>query len=363
MGVDYYKVLQVDKSASEDDLKKAYRKLAMKWHPDKNPNNKKEAEAKFKQISEAYEVLSDPQKRAVYDQYGEEGLKGQVPPPGAGGAGPGGATFYSTGGDGPSVFRFNPRDADDIFAEFFGFSSPFGGRGAGGSRGGGMPGGARFSSGAPGGMSGMFGGDDFFASAFGREGGSMGSSMGVARPQKAPLIENRLPCSLEDLYKGTTKKMKISREIADASGKTMPVEEILTIDIKPGWKKGTKITFPEKGNESPNVIPADIVFIVDEKPHSVFTRDGNDLIVTQKVTLIEALTGYTVNLTTLDGRNLTIPINTIIHPGYEEVVPREGMPIPKDPSKKGNLRIKFNIKFPTRLTAEQKVGLKRLLAP
>ncbi|KAL3567363.1 hypothetical protein D5086_030014 [Populus alba] len=91
MGVDYYKILQVDKTAKDDDLKKAYRKLAMKWHPDKNPNNKKEAEAKFKKISEAYEVLSDPQKKAVYDQYGEEGLKGQVPPPGAGGAGPGAA--------------------------------------------------------------------------------------------------------------------------------------------------------------------------------------------------------------------------------------------------------------------------------
>ncbi|XP_027346258.1 dnaJ homolog subfamily B member 13-like isoform X5 [Abrus precatorius] len=245
MGVDYYKILQVDKNAKDDDLKKAYRKLAMKWHPDKNPNNKKEAEAKFKQISEAYEVLSDPQKRTVYDQYGEEGLKGQVPPPDAGGAG---TTFFSTG-DMPGSFRFNPRNADDIFAEFFGFSSPFGGMGG---RGGG------------GGM---------------------------------------------------------------RSRKTMPVEEILTINVKPGWKKGTKITFPEKGNEQPN-----------------------------------ALTGYTVHLTTLDGRNLSIPINSVIHPNYEEVVPREGMPLPKDPSKKGNLRIKFNIKFPTRLNEEQKAGIRKLLA-
>lgn len=143
----------------------------------------------------------------------------------------------------------------------------------------------------------------------------------------------------------------------------MQVEEILTIDVKPGWKKGTKITFPEKGNEQPNVVPADLVFIIDEKPHSVFTRDGNDLIVTQKISLVEALTGYTVHLTTLDGRNLTIPINSVIHPTYEEVVPREGMPLQKDPSKKGNLRIKFNIKFPIRLTAEQKAGIRKLLGP
>lgn len=141
----------------------------------------------------------------------------------------------------------------------------------------------------------------------------------------------------------------------------MTVEEILTIEIKPGWKKGTKITFPEKGNEQPGIIPADLVFIIDEKPHKVFTRDGNDLVVTQKISLVEALTGYTVDLTTLDGRSLTIPINNVIHPGYEEVVPREGMPLPKDPSKKGNLRIKFDIKFPSRLTPEQKAGIKKLL--
>ncbi|GAB4826999.1 hypothetical protein Ancab_033879 [Ancistrocladus abbreviatus] len=340
MGVDYYKILQVDKNAKDDDLKKAYRKLAMKWHPDKNPNNKKEAEAKFKQISEAYEVLSDPQKRAIYDQYGEEALKGQVPPPDAGG--PGGTTFFHTG-EGPNIFRFNPRNANDIFAEFFGHSSPFDGMGGGL---GGMRGSSMFGS--------MFG-DDIF-SAFGE--GRPTSSV----PRKATPIERTLPCSLEELYKGTTKKMKISREIADASGKTIAVEEILTIDIKPGWKKGTKITFPEKGNEQPGVIPSDLVFIIDEKPHSAFTRDGNDLVVTQKISLAEALTGYTVHLTTLDGRTLTIPINNVIHPTYEEIVPKEGMPIPKDPSKRGNLRIKFNIRFPTRLTAEQKTGIKKLLA-
>ncbi|GFZ02182.1 DNAJ heat shock family protein [Actinidia rufa] len=113
------------------------------------------------------------------------------------------------------------------------------------------------------------------------------------------------------------------------------VEEILTIEIKPGWKKGTKITFPEKGNEQRGVIPSDLVFIIDEKPHGAFKRDDNDLIATQKISL---------------------------SPTHEEVVKGEGMPIPKEPSKKGNLRIKFNIKFPTRLTSEQKTGIKRLLA-
>ncbi|KAL3509307.1 hypothetical protein ACH5RR_028708 [Cinchona calisaya] len=344
MGVDYYKILGVDRKASDEDLKKAYRKLAMKCHPDKNPNNKKDAEAKFKQISEAYDVLSDPQRRTVYDQYGEAGLKGGVPPDAGG---PGGFSYFSTGG-GPTSFTFNPRSPDDIFSEFFGFSSPFGGMGGGG---GGMRGSR---------LGGMF--DDNVFASFGEGGSGPGGSIHQSPLRKQSPIEQNLPCTLEELYKGTTKKMKISREVIDAnSGKTLPVEEILTINVKPGWKKGTKITFPDKGNEVPGVLPADLVFIINEKPHRVFTRDGNDLVVTQKISLAEALTGYTVHLTTLDGRNLTITVNTVIHPTYEEVVRGEGMLLPKDPSKKGNLRIKFDIKFPARLTASQKAGIKELL--
>ncbi|KAF3529789.1 hypothetical protein DY000_02043635 [Brassica cretica] len=334
MGVDYYKVLQVDRSAKDEDLKKAYRKLAMKWHPDKNPNNKKEAEAKFKQISEAYDVLSDPQKRAIYDQYGEEGLNIQAPPPGPG--------RFPGGSDRGASFRFNGRSADDIFSEFFGFSRPFNGD----PRGAGPPGGGfRFA-------------EDVFSSYR----SAAGETSNAAPPRKAAPIERQLPCSLEDLYKGITKKMKISRDVLDSSWRPTTVEEILTIEIKPGWKKGTKITFPEKGNEQRGIIPSDLVFIVDEKPHAVFKRDGNDLVITQKIPLVEALTGYTAQVTTLDGRTLTVPVNNVISPSYEEVVKGEGMPIPKDPSKKGNLRIKFNVKFPSRLTTEQKSGIKRMFS-
>lgn len=114
MGVDYYNVLNVTPSASEDDLKKSYRRLAMKWHPDKNPSTKKEAEAKFKQISEAYDVLSDPHKRQIYDQYGEDGLKSSdLPTP------PTQRSYNNNNNNDDAGFRYYPRDAEDIFNEFF----------------------------------------------------------------------------------------------------------------------------------------------------------------------------------------------------------------------------------------------------
>lgn len=270
MGVDYYyNILKVSRSATEDDLKKSYKRLAMKWHPDKNPATNQEAEAKFKLISEAYDVLSDPHKRQIYDLYGPQGLKA-------------------------SDFNNTPS----------------------------------------------------YQSAHG------------AGPKP---IETQLLCTLEELYKGARKKMKISRLLPDHFGKPMTVQEILKIDIKPGWKKGTKITFPEKGNQEPGLAPADLIFVVEEKPHAVFRRDGNDLVVNHKISLLEALTGLSLNLTALDGRNLTLPVTDIIKPGSEVVIPNEGMPVSKDPSKKGNLIIKFDTMFPSRLTAEQKSGLKRVL--
>nr|XP_020744385.1 dnaJ homolog subfamily B member 6 isoform X1 [Odocoileus virginianus texanus]XP_020744386.1 dnaJ homolog subfamily B member 6 isoform X1 [Odocoileus virginianus texanus]XP_020744387.1 dnaJ homolog subfamily B member 6 isoform X1 [Odocoileus virginianus texanus] len=109
--VDYYEVLGVQRHASAEDIKKAYRKLALKWHPDKNPENKEEAERKFKQVAEAYEVLSDAKKRDIYDRYGKEGLNG---------GGGGGSHF-----DGPFEFGFTFRNPEDVFREFFGGRDPF----------------------------------------------------------------------------------------------------------------------------------------------------------------------------------------------------------------------------------------------
>lgn len=103
------------------------------------------------------------------------------------------------------------------------------------------------------------------------------------------------------------------------------------------------------------------MFVIDEKPHDIYKRDGNDLIMNHKVSLAEALGGTTVNFTTLDGRNLSIPVTDIVSPGYELLVAREGMPIVKEPGNRGDLKIKFEVNFPTRLTHEQRAALRHAL--
>lgn len=135
----------------------------------------------------------------------------------------------------------------------------------------------------------------------------------------------------------------------------------MKIDIKPGWKKGTRITFPGKGNEEKGMSPGDLIFIIDEKPHDVFKRDGNDLLLSKRISLLEALTGKTLNLITLDGRRISLPITNVINPGHELVLPNEGMPISKEPGKKGKLKVKFDVKFPSRLSEDQKSALKKVL--
>jgi DnaJ family protein B protein 4 len=327
-----------------------YRKQAMKWHPDRNPDNNEQAEAKFKEIGEAYEVLSDTQKKAIYDQYGEEGLKGGMG--GMGGMGGG------MGGGGGGGFTFTRGNADDIFRQFFGSASPFESMFSDfgmhdddhSSSFGGHPG-------FGGGMGGM---------GMGGMGGGRGGSRGFGRqqergPKQPPPVVHPLQVSLEDLYKGKTKRIKITKKVLNPDGSTSPQEKVLTFTIKPGFKKGTKVRFEKEGDQGPNIIPADIVFELQEKPHDRFNRDKNDLIHTRNITLVESLTGTTVEVLTLDGRMLRIPINEIVTPGFTKLVKGEGMPISKDPGTKGDLIIKFNVIFPKYLSAEQKQQLKQIL--
>ncbi|KAF9083876.1 hypothetical protein BGX23_011063 [Mortierella sp. AD031] len=181
-------------------------------------------------------------------------------------------------------------------------------------------------------------------------------------PEKQPALVRTLGVTLEDLAKGVTKRLKVTRKVRDGSGRT--ADKILTVDVKPGWKAGTKIRFPNEGDELPNGATQDIEFIIEEKPHDTFTRRGDDLIVDLELTLLEALTGFTKSVKTLEGRTLPVSASgsRVIQPGQEERFPGEGMPISKKPGEKGDLIVKFVVKFPTQLTPAQKEGLKKILA-
>ena len=327
MGKDYYTVLEIPRDADAAAIKKAYRKQALRWHPDKNQDNRVAAEEKFKDVAEAYDVLSDAQKRAVYDQYGEEGLKGPPPPsPTAAGPGmqpPGGFSYTFQG------------DPQDIFSRFF--QSSF----------------ERSRS-----FGNQFGEDKDVFMDFMNRGGGPGVSANVG--QKRPAIFE-LNLSLEELYKGTTKKLKIKRTTR-STGLTRENEKVLEIPVVPGWKAGTKVTFAGEGDEIGNTGQfQDVVFVVKEKPNSIFARDGSNLIFKSAIPLKEALCGFTFEIPSLDGRTIRQKIDGVVSPGATRVIANEGMPLSKHPGRKGDLIVTFEVQFPRKLSEPQKAQIRAIL--
>ncbi|KAF9456752.1 hypothetical protein BDZ94DRAFT_1274867 [Collybia nuda] len=333
------------------------------------------------QISEAFEVLSDSNKRAVYDQFGEEGLKNKGPTPGQGGPGsfsgfggfPGGGSNTFTFTTGPGGFGssggsgFAPTDPNKIFEQIFG--GGFGGFGGLS----GMSGGARNRS--------MFEDDDMDGS-FSGFGGNMPGGMPrrtspsrhqtkqhPPSPSSGPSeITKPLKVSLQELYNGTVKHLRVGRRLLNGTTE----DKVLEIQIQPGWKSGTKIRFPRAGNEqAPHGDAQDLVFVVEEKPHVIFRRDGNDLSCRVPISLVDALTGslsgkLMKTIEMLDGRKLQVNVPSgVVKPGQEMMISGEGMPIRKDGSvkKKGDLFVKWEVTFPDRLTPAQQEDIRKILGP
>lgn len=349
MGKDYYRVLGVARRASDDEIKKAYRKLALKYHPDKNQTPG--AEEKFKEIGEAYDVLSDPKKKQVYDTYGEDGLKGGM------GQGQqhghtGGMPNFGSGQNYSYSYHGDPRAT---FSQFFGTSNPF----------------ESFFSGGPGGIGGnmgMGGQEDMDIDLDDLLGGLGGGNMkGQFRPHGSgqkprkqarvqdPTIEKEVFVSLEEIATGCEKKMKISRKIYKDDGSMNHEDKVLKINIKPGWKSGTKVTFSQEGDQVPGKIPADIAFIIRDKSHGIFTRDGANINFTYKVPLRDALVGTIVQVPTLEGKKVGINcIGEVIKPTTTKRLQGFGLPFPKEPSRRGDLIVNFEVLFPDHLTQSSK---------
>jgi DnaJ-class molecular chaperone len=281
----------------------------MQWHPDKaSADNKATAEAKFQAIAEAYDVLSDPANRAVYDQFGYEGLKDGVPDE------KGNASGYQYGNNG-----------GDIFTKFFGTENPFADFG--------------FNEATP------------FTSKLKKQG-----------PKKGEAVVKDLECTLGELFNGCVKKLKVTRLRYTGEGDLVEESKVLSVTVKPGWKKGTKITFPCEGDEGPDVVPADVVFVITEAPHASLAREASSLVFLATISLADALTDCVITVPTLDGRTLSLPCPEVVYPGYEKRVAGEGMPQSKKAGERGDLVIRFKILFPDFLDEKRKGEIRKSLA-
>lgn len=323
----FYELLGVEKDVDDNTLKKTYRKLAMKHHPDRGGDP-----AKFQEIQQAYDVLSDENKRKVYDRYGKEGI-------------------------------------DE-------------GRGDGGGG----------------------GGEDIFSQMFGG-----GGRRGPSGPPKGEDVMHRLGVTLTDLYKGKTVKLKMTRRVLcseckgsgckpgskasvcpDCKGRGMRVvvrqlgpgmitqqqmvcdtcsgtgeiikaadrcpackgkkvaqeQTQLEVNIDPGMKNNQKIKLTEMGDQEPGKVAGDVVFVLTQKEHAKFTRKGNDLLLKQDISLVDALCGNPFAIEHLDGRKIQVIPSGMIRPGDLKSIEQEGMPTWKRPFEKGTLVVQFKVIFP-----------------
>ncbi|KAI9845821.1 MAG: Type I HSP40 co-chaperone [Sclerophora amabilis] len=341
----FYDTLGVSPSATDAELKTAYKKGALKHHPDKNAHNPDAAE-KFKELSKAYEALSDPQKRQLYDQYGEEGLE-----QGGGGGG---------------------MSAEDLFSQFFGGGSAFGG---------------------------MFGG-----------------GMRETGPKKARTIHHVHKVSLEDIYNGKVSKLALQKSVicskcegrggkdgavrkcsgCDGQGmktmmrqmgpmiqrfqtvcpdcqgegeiirdkdrckqcngkKTVVERKVLHVHVDKGVRSGTKIDFRGEGDQMPGILPGDVQFEIEQKPHPRFQRKDDNLFYHAEIDLLTSLAGGVIHIQHLDNHWITVPIprGKPINTGDIKVVRGEGMPSHRHHTH-GDLYIQFDVKFPGDLELPEK---------
>ncbi|KRX08588.1 HSP40/DnaJ peptide-binding [Pseudocohnilembus persalinus] len=327
MSKDYYQILEIERDASDQEIARAYRVLSLRWHPKLCQQEDHTQKYYFSKISEAFEVLSDPIKRAFFDKYGEDKLK---------------QGLFSQGElKGGYRFKNNP---EEIFNKFYQENNAFA---------------------------------KLFDSEGNEEYGSLfGSQFGGQRYKGISPLENltvKVQVTLEEIYNGCSKVIKYPKQVLNNDSRTTSiVEEERQIWVPKGSLNGATIKLEGQGNQGPQQKNSDLIIIIEEMAHKVFKRKGNNLYYTQTLNLVEALGCSPVNLRTLDGRDIFVPIDQMISPSYKKEVKGEGMPIDGQVDKdvktfgkevpKGNLYINFNIIFPKQIPENDRTRIKELLA-
>lgn len=307
---DYYKVLGVDKKASEKEIKQAYRKLARKYHPDVNPGDK-QAEARFKEINEAHEVLSDPEKRKKYDQFGSEWQQWQR----AGnrpqdfdwgqwtGAPPGGHVRYAT-----------PEEMEEILGGLGGFS-------------------------------------DFFQSLFGgmRPEPSFGTRTRTGyRARAGQDIEQAVEITLEEAYHGTTRRLQKDGRV-------------LEVKIPAGVKTGSKVKMTGEGLPGMGGAPAgDLYLSIQVLPDARYERREDDLYIDLPVDLYSALLGDEVKVPTLKGTSVLLKVPPETQNGQTFRLKAQGMPNLRDPKQHGDLLVRIQVQLPKNLSEREREQIRQL---
>jgi DnaJ-class molecular chaperone len=325
----FYNILGVEETATKDEIKKAYRKLSLQWHPDKNPGNSIAIE-KFQKISEAYETLSDENKRQEYDGRNNSPFM----------------RMNSMGGNGEFT------NVDELFSALFG-GMP-GGMG-------GMPGAMH---GMPGGMHGMGG---MMSGIHGMMGGfPPGANIHIFRngvpvnmmQKPAPIVKN-IEITMDQVLTGTNIPVEIERWIIENGNKVFE-KETLYIHVPKGIDDNEILLLKDKGNAINDECKGDIKLFIKVDNNTDFRRSGLDLILEKTISLKEALCGFTFELKYINGKTYTIHNNggNIIVPDYNKIIPNMGL---SRESHQGNLVIHFNVVFPETLTKETIEKLKEIL--
>lgn len=335
----YYEVLGVEGTADENEIKRAYRKMALKFHPDKNPGDEAAA-SKFKELGEAYEVLSDPEKKALYDKHGKKGLEQ------GGGGGHG--------------------DASDIFSMFFG----------GGRRERGEPKPKDIVHELPVSLEEMYVGKTKKIAAtrdrLCTDCKGTGAREGAGEATCADCRGRGFRVMMQQLMPGMVQQVQVKCSKCQGKGvnvhpddlcrtcqgsKVVKDRKVLEVHIEKGMKKGDHMRFTGDGDQIPGVrLAGDILIILAQKPHEMFRRIGSHLLVNHTITLQEALCGFELPIEHLDRRMILIkiPPGQVIDPSFAWTAYREGMPIQgSGGAERGNLMIHFDVKFPDSLPAAQ----------